>query len=133
MLRSLGIPARLAVGYATGTRNPFTGMYEVRASDAHSWAEVWFPGLGWQGFDPTAEVPLAGDPGPSSAATGIAEYLDFSLPALPDRAGEFAVGAAAVGSSLGLGVLGNRRLGSPTTAGSPSLGHPLPRRGRTAW
>jgi len=104
MLRSLGIPARLAVGYATGTRNPFTGMYEVRASDAHSWAEVWFPGLGWQGFDPTAEVPLAGDPGPGSAAAGLGQYLDFSLPALPDRAGEFAVGFAAVGSVIGLAV-----------------------------
>lgn len=104
MLRSLGIPARLAVGYATGTRNPFTGMYEVRASDAHSWAEVWFPGLGWQGFDPTAEVPLAGDPGPGSAAAGLGQYLDFSLPPLPDRAGEFAVGFAAVGSVIGLAV-----------------------------
>lgn len=102
MLRSLGIPARLAVGYASGKRNPFTGMYEVRASDAHSWAEVWFPGLGWQGFDPTAEVPLAGDPGPVSAAAGIGEYLDFSLPALPDRAGEFALVGSAVGAGLGL-------------------------------
>ena len=55
MLRSLGIPARLAVGYATGERNPFTGLYEVRAKDAHAWAEVYFPGIGWQGFDPTAE------------------------------------------------------------------------------
>ena len=61
MLRSLGIPARLAVGYLPGERNPFTGLYEVRADDAHAWAEVYFPGVGWQGFDPTAPVPLAGD------------------------------------------------------------------------
>ncbi|HET9443400.1 MAG TPA: transglutaminase domain-containing protein, partial [Acidimicrobiales bacterium] len=54
MLRSLGIPARLAVGYTPGERNPFTGMWEVRAKDAHAWAEVWFGGFGWQAFDPTA-------------------------------------------------------------------------------
>ncbi|MBW3651770.1 MAG: transglutaminase domain-containing protein, partial [Actinobacteria bacterium] len=34
MLRSLGIPARLAVGYTPGERNPFTGLWEVRGSDA---------------------------------------------------------------------------------------------------
>ena len=61
MLRELGIPARLAVGYTPGERNPFTGLYEVKASDAHAWAEVYFPGIGWQGFDPTAKVPLAGE------------------------------------------------------------------------
>ena len=36
MLRELGIPARLAVGYTPGERNPFTGLYEVKASDAHA-------------------------------------------------------------------------------------------------
>jgi len=68
MLRSQGIPARLVAGYAPGERNPFTGMFDVKASDAHAWAEVYFPGVGWQGFDPTAEVPLAGESGPSEAA-----------------------------------------------------------------
>ena len=102
MLRSLGVPARLAVGYSAGIRNPFTGMYEVRASDAHSWAEVWFPGVGWQGFDPTAKVPLAGDQGPQSAAAGLAQYLDLSLPSLPDRAGSVVFAVALVGSAIGL-------------------------------
>lgn len=106
MLRSLGVPARLAVGYAAGTRNPFTGMYEVRASDAHSWAEVWFPGIGWQGFDPTAEVPLAGDPGPQAAAAGLAKYLDFSLPNLPEGAGRTVTLFAAAAAALGLAGFG---------------------------
>lgn len=53
MARSLGIPARIATGYAPGEYNPFTGLYDVRASDAHSWVEVYFPGYGWQAFDPT--------------------------------------------------------------------------------
>src|SRR5215203_5638132 len=53
MARSQGIPARVATGYAPGEYNPFTGYYEVRASDAHAWVEVYFPGYGWSTFDPT--------------------------------------------------------------------------------
>jgi transglutaminase-like putative cysteine protease len=80
LLRSLGIPARLAAGYAPGERNPFTGLFEVRAHDAHAWAEVWFPVVGWQGFDPTASVPLAGDSGLGAAGAGLASYLGGHLP-----------------------------------------------------
>jgi transglutaminase-like putative cysteine protease len=53
MARTLGIPARLTTGYGAGTYNPITNYYEVRLSDAHSWAEVYFPGHGWVPFDPT--------------------------------------------------------------------------------
>jgi transglutaminase-like putative cysteine protease len=53
MLRSLGVPARLAAGYGSGTHNPITGFYEVRANDAHAWVEVYFPEHGWVPFDPT--------------------------------------------------------------------------------
>ena len=59
MLRALGIPARVVTGYTPGTRNPFTGYYEVEASDAHAWIEVWFPKFGWYEFDPTFDVPPA--------------------------------------------------------------------------
>ena len=60
MLRSLGIPARMVAGYAVGTRNPFTGYYEVQNSDAHTWVEVWFPNnYGWYEFDPTFAIPPA--------------------------------------------------------------------------
>ena len=85
MLRELGIPARLAVGYTPGERNPFTGLYEVKASDAHAWAEVYFPGVGWQGFDPTAQVPLAGDSQIDAAGTGALSYLSAAAPH-PERA-----------------------------------------------
>lgn len=59
MARLNGMPARLVTGYTTGTYNPFTGYYEIRASDAHSWVEVYFSKYGWISFDPTpaAEVP----------------------------------------------------------------------------
>ena len=53
MARSQGIPARVATGYAPGEYNPFTGLYEIRASDAHAWVEVYFPQYGWTTFDPT--------------------------------------------------------------------------------
>ncbi len=76
MLRSLGVPARLAVGFVPGNRNVLTGLYEVKASDAHSWAEVYFPGIGWQGFDPTAKVPLAGEfEPPATAGSALMAWL----------------------------------------------------------
>ena len=62
MARSLGIPARLVVGFVPADRE--SGQWVVRAEHAHAWAEVWFPGIGWQGFDPTASVPLAADDEP---------------------------------------------------------------------
>jgi transglutaminase-like putative cysteine protease len=56
MLRSLGIPTRLASGYGPGTQNPHTGLYEVRAADGHSWVESYFPGYGWITFEPTPQA-----------------------------------------------------------------------------
>lgn len=61
MLRTQGVPARLATGYLPGDRDRVAGVFEVRASDAHAWVEVWFPESGWQAFDPTASVPLSAD------------------------------------------------------------------------
>lgn len=60
LLRLQGIPARLATGYVPSERDPITGVWISRARDAHAWVEVRFPNLGWVPFDPTADVPLAG-------------------------------------------------------------------------
>ncbi|MDI6773192.1 MAG: transglutaminaseTgpA domain-containing protein, partial [bacterium] len=57
LLRAVEIPARLVTGYAPGTLNPLTGMYDVRNSDAHAWVEVFFPGVGWVEFEPTPGFP----------------------------------------------------------------------------
>jgi len=62
LLRAVGIPTRFAVGFGPGEHNPFTGYYEVREADAHSWVEVNYPGVGWIEYDPTHLVPNA-DPG----------------------------------------------------------------------
>jgi protein-glutamine gamma-glutamyltransferase len=53
MLRSLHIPSRIVTGFRGGEYNDLTGQYVVRASDAHSWVEAFFPGFGWISFDPT--------------------------------------------------------------------------------
>jgi protein-glutamine gamma-glutamyltransferase len=72
MLRDIGIASRLVNGFRTGEFNDLTSQYVIRASDAHSWVEAYFPGYGWVSFDPT----------PSRAAgapTGwgrVALYLD---------------------------------------------------------
>jgi transglutaminase-like putative cysteine protease len=51
MLRSIGIPARLAVGFGPGVFNPFTGLYVVRNTDAYAVTEVFFANYGWFAFD----------------------------------------------------------------------------------
>jgi hypothetical protein len=61
LARSVGIPARLATGFVPGEKDGLSGRFVVRERDAHAWTEIYFPGVGWQGFDPTASVPLAGD------------------------------------------------------------------------
>jgi transglutaminase-like putative cysteine protease len=53
MLRSQGVPARWVRGYAGGEFDAARGVYVVRESVAHSWPEVYFPGLGWERFEPT--------------------------------------------------------------------------------
>ncbi|HEV3353967.1 MAG TPA: transglutaminaseTgpA domain-containing protein [Acidimicrobiales bacterium] len=111
MLRSLGIPARLAVGFVPGERNPFTGLWEVRAKDAHAWAEVWFPGTGWQAFDPTAAVPLAGDSSVRAAGSGLLPYLLRHLPRPSAVVLRVAVllGAAVLVLVVGMRLMGWRR------------------------
>jgi protein-glutamine gamma-glutamyltransferase len=57
MLRSANVPARIVNGFQTGTFNRLGGDFIVRARDAHSWVEVYFPGYGWLPFDPTPPDP----------------------------------------------------------------------------
>lgn len=53
LVRALGYPARVAVGFRPGTYDATTGAYRVSTQDAHSWVEVLFPGYGWLAFEPT--------------------------------------------------------------------------------
>jgi len=108
LLRAQGVPARLVAGYAPGERNPFTGLFEVRGSDAHAWAEVYFPGVGWQGFDPTADVPLAADAGSSSGAA-LWAWIVQRLPHWPGAVWAGVAVAVAVAGGIALSVWWRRR------------------------
>jgi hypothetical protein len=55
MLRTLRIPARVVNGFDTGEFNDLTSEYVVRASDAHSWVEAYYPGYGWVSFPGLAQ------------------------------------------------------------------------------
>lgn len=56
LMRAMNIPARVVTGYQGGSLNQVDGFIEVRQSDAHAWAEVWFDNIGWVRVDPTAAV-----------------------------------------------------------------------------
>jgi transglutaminase-like putative cysteine protease len=98
MLRSLGIPARLATGYATGSYDSVLNQAVVRERDAHAWVEVWFGSHGWVPVDPTPGVaPLAATRFPSHwAAGGIARLIPHLTIGAP---------AAALGSLGALGAI----------------------------
>lgn len=74
MLRTLGIPSREVNGFLPGEYNDLGGDYIVRASDAHSWVEVYFPGMDWQVFDPTPAI-AENDVG---FMTRLGQYADWA-------------------------------------------------------
>jgi transglutaminase-like putative cysteine protease len=57
LARTLGIPARLASGFAMGTYDPEIDVYNVTYGNSHAWPELYFPGYGWVIFEPTAAYP----------------------------------------------------------------------------
>jgi hypothetical protein len=77
MLRTLGIPSREINGFLPGEYNDLGGDYIVRASDAHSWVEAYFPGSGWVVFDPTPAA-IETQPGIFSRLALIADWLELT-------------------------------------------------------
>lgn len=65
MARSIGIPARVAVGWLPGERVS-EGRYEVSQQDAHAWPELYFEGAGWLRFEPTPATRAGTLPGYSA-------------------------------------------------------------------
>jgi transglutaminase-like putative cysteine protease len=53
MLRLLGVPSRVAVGFTSGKYDTGDKEWTVKDTNAHAWVEVWFPEFGWIPFDPT--------------------------------------------------------------------------------
>ncbi|MEV6983164.1 DUF3488 and transglutaminase-like domain-containing protein [Sphaerisporangium sp. NPDC051017] len=102
MARTLGIPARVAIGYTGGTF--LDGAWRVRTHDLHAWPELYFHGVGWLRFEPTpsgglgqatAQVPdysrppveAPGTQGPSAGPTPDPTSTDASDPLNPSRRG----------------------------------------------
>ena len=109
MVRTLGYPARVAVGFTQGEQDPADGRWHVTTNEAHAWVEVLFPTYGWLAFEPTpnrtnpiangyndpapvcvddrgAAGPCAVDGGPGGANVdarpGQLENADFRRPAV---------------------------------------------------
>jgi len=91
MLRTLGIPSRVATGFSATTLNPITGYYEVAQLDGHAWVEAWIDGTGWVTFEPTAFYEL---PKPRPVETKLrqlsryAEQLESREKALEEAGAE---------------------------------------------
>lgn len=81
LLRSVGIPSRVAIGFTSGYWDGDERV--ITTEDAHAWVEAYFPGWGWQTFDPT---PL------SDGRTALPDFLNRelnpaqALPATPGQA-----------------------------------------------
>jgi protein-glutamine gamma-glutamyltransferase len=108
VLRYLGIPARVAVGFAGPTYDSGSGQWIFTDHDAHAWVEAWFRGYGWLPFDPT----------PVAVGSGRAPLL-----ASFTRRGGSAESVPSPGILQRLAAAGSpsgrkRRLTSPSAAGS---------------
>ncbi|MEY4767085.1 MAG: hypothetical protein RI907_3758 [Pseudomonadota bacterium] len=85
ILRLWGIPSRVVTGFQGAELNPVDGLYVVRNSDAHAWAEFWLAGQGWVRVDPTAAVAPDRIDRPRSAAAlrqGLPATISAIDPAL---------------------------------------------------
>jgi len=104
MLRYVGIPARVAVGFWGGTRDGNSDTWVVTDTDAHAWVEVWFRGYGWLPFDPTPAAPSSA----RAASTG-------GGPATSGRPG-------GVGPTGGAGSAASGTIGQGASGGRPVRG-----------
>jgi hypothetical protein len=106
LLRMGGVPARVAVGFTSGSYNTATRRWLVSDIDAHAWVEAWFPRYGWVRFDPTpAAAPALGGRSPISGAAAAGSSQAAKQP-----------------SSHGHGAAGSTRLASRAVghgSGSP--------------
>ncbi len=76
MARELGMPARVVVGYTSGTFDSTTHQDIIRGTDAHAWPQIYFAGYGWINFEPSASFSTFNRPLPG-------EYSSTTLPSLP--------------------------------------------------
>jgi protein-glutamine gamma-glutamyltransferase len=129
MLRYLGIPARVAVGFAGGTYDANQHLWAVTDREAHAWVEVWFKGYGWLPFDPTPTgpgAPARAHQAAAGATVGRANGRSGSSQAGP--AGRSSGGSSTVAQKISTQNGFFRTHAGHASSGSPSAGFG-PRRG----
>ncbi|MFE6685493.1 transglutaminaseTgpA domain-containing protein [Streptomyces sp. NPDC057743] len=119
MARTLGIPARVAVGFTPGTRQP-DGTTSVGLKDAHAWPELYFQGVGWTRFEPTpsrGSVPDYAYPDPAqSSGTGGPDRAPAPT-ALPSTGPSAAPSCAPGERPTGSGCAAVASISTPTPPG----------------
>ncbi|MEW5940689.1 MAG: transglutaminase domain-containing protein [Chloroflexota bacterium] len=96
LARAAGLPSRLVSGYASGEYVPSEAAYRVRETDAHSWVEIYFAGLGWVEFEPTANRPPITRAEAQAAAKDDTELPEIVPVTPPSRLNQFLRSLAAL-------------------------------------
>ena len=99
--RMAGIPSRLASGYAGGTYRDDCACFWVTEANAHSWAELFFPGVGWIPFEATPAFPLP----PREAVEPREQTVPSPLASPPPAPGAFGLAAGRVALWVGGALL----------------------------
>jgi protein-glutamine gamma-glutamyltransferase len=93
LLRSLGVPARIATGFSGGELA--SGHRLLRAANAHAWVEVYLPGIGWAPSDPTP---------PSASTVGQSALMIFFRRLLADRSQRYLAAGLLLVASIVMGL-----------------------------
>ena len=104
MARSLGMPARMAVGFTSGSYDSKSASYIVKESASHAWTQIYFAKYGWVNFEPTSSFSLFPRPSAQDATStpgaGAGGAGATATPGLRDRGD---LGDTPLGPSVGPG------------------------------
>jgi transglutaminase-like putative cysteine protease len=84
LARAAGLPARFVTGFTSGGWDAATQLWAVTEANAHSWPEVYFPGVGWMPFEPTAARAQLARIGAARGAE-IAPISPLAVPPMPQN------------------------------------------------
>jgi len=134
LARSLGIPARIAIGYTAGNPGP-DHTWDVTTADAHAWPELYFPGYGWLRFEPTpggsngqgtAEVPVYGPGGGPAGNAGSNSDVNPHGQSLGPGAGGVNLRKQGLNKDVHLAGSGTANTTKPASGGAMGLAIGIP-------